>query len=110
MIEVSKAPMLKPPVTRTNVLRMNKNFRQALALYEYITAYDKDGYEIIVDKKTLSPFVGIVADEIVESVEMSSFLTYEHGLGIREHFKRNYEREEARRKEEARQKFAEQLN
>ena len=110
MIEVAKAPMLKPPVTRTNVLRMNKNFRQALSLYEYITAYDKDGYEIIVDKKSLSPFVGIVAEEIVESVEMSSFLTYEHGLGIREHFKRNYEREEARRKEEERQKFAEQLN
>lgn len=110
MNEVSKAPMIKPPVTRTNVLRMNKNFRQALALYEYITAYDKDGYEIIVDKKTLSPFTGIVADEIVESVEMSSFLTYEHGLGIREHFKRNYDKEEARKKEEERTKFAEQLN
>lgn len=110
MIEVAKAPMLKPPVTRTNVLRMNKNFRQALALYEYITAYDKDGYEIIEEKKTLSPFSGIVADEIVESVEMSSFLTYEHGLGIKEYFKRNYEREEARKKEEERQKFAEQLS
>ena len=110
MNEVSKAPMLKPPVTRTNVLRMNKNFRQALSLYEYITAYDKDGYEIIVNKKTLSPFVGTVADEIAETVELSSFLTYEHGLGIGSYFKRNYQLEEERRKKEEQQKLVEQLN
>lgn len=109
MNEVSKSPMLKPPVTRTNVLRMNKNFRQALALYEYITAYDKDGYEIITNKKTLSPFVGAVADEIAETVELSSFLTYEHGLGINGYFKRNWQREEDRRREEEQKKHAEQL-
>lgn len=109
MIEVAKAPMLKPPITRTNVLRMNRNFREALSLYEYVSAYDKDGYEIITEVKTLSPFVGIVADEIAETVEMSSFLTYEHGLGIKEYFRRRYEREEEKRKEEERKKLAEQI-
>ena len=110
MNEVSKAPMLKPPVTRTNVLRMNKNFRQALALYEYVTAYDKDGYEIITNKKSLSPFVGVVADEIAETVELSSFLTYEHGLGISNYFKQNWQREEHKRKQEEQDKLVEQLN
>lgn len=109
MLEVSKSPMIKPPVTRTNVLRMNKNFRQALALYEYITAYDKDGYEIITNKKVLSPFVGGVADEIAETVELSSFLTYEHGLGISNYFKSSWQKEEERRKKEEQEKHDEEL-
>ncbi len=109
MNEVSKSPMLKPPITRTNVLRMNRNFREALSLYEYVSAYDKDGYEIITDVKTLSPFVGQLADEIAETVELSSFLTYEHGLNLKEYFKRRYDKEEQRRKDEEQRKFAEQL-
>ena len=109
MNEVSKSPMVKPPITRTNVLRMNKNFRQALALYEYITAYDKDGYEIITNKKSLSPFIGSVADEIAETIELSSFLTYEHGLGITSYFNLNWQREEDRRKKIEQEKVVEQL-
>lgn len=110
MVEVSKAPMLKPPITRTNVLKMNRNFREALSLYEYVSAYDKDGYEIKTEIKKLSPFVGMLADEIAETVELSSFLTYEYGLNVKDLFRRFYEREEERKKEEERQKFAEQLN
>lgn len=109
MNRVAKAPMLKPPVTRTNVLRMNRNFREALSLYEYISAYDKDGYEIITEVKTVSPFTSTLAEEIAETVELSSFLTYQYGLGIREYFKREFEREEIKRKDEQQQKLAEQL-
>ena len=109
MNEVGKAPMLKPPIIRTNVLKMNRNFSQALRLYEFVTSYDKDGYEIQTVDKTVSPFVGVVADEIAEVVDLSLFLAYEHGLNIREHFKRNYEREEERRKKEEQRRFAEQL-
>lgn len=109
MVEVAKAPMLKPPVTRTNVLKMNRNFSEALKLYEFVTAYDKDGYEIKTEKRTVSPFVGVVADEIAETVELSLFLAYEHGLGIREHFKNNYEREEERRRREEQKRLAEQI-
>ncbi len=109
MVEVAKAPMLKPPITRTNVLKMNRNFKEAVALYEYVSAYDKDGYEITTEVKKLSPFVGALSDEIAEAVELSSFLTYEYGLNIKELFKRHYEKEEAIKKEEERQKYAEQL-
>src|SRR5690606_27062768 len=35
MKEVSKAPMIKPPIVKTNVLLMNQNFRAAVALYEF---------------------------------------------------------------------------
>lgn len=109
MIEVAKVAMLKPPITRTNVLKMNRNFREALSLYEYVSAYDKDGYTIETQTKTISPFVGVVADELAEVVELSSFLTYEHGLGIKKLFKRQYDKEEELKKEEEQRKFAEQL-
>lgn len=109
MVEVGKAPMLKPPIVRTNVLKMNRNFNEALRLYEFIAAYDRDGYEIKTDVRTVSPFVGSVADEIAETVELSLFLTYEHGLGIKDHFKANYEREEEKRRKEEQQKLAEQI-
>ena len=109
MVEVGKSPMLKPPIVRTNVLKMNRNFNEALRLYEFIAAYDRDGYEIKTDVKTVSPFVGTVADEIAETVELSLFLAYEHGLGIKDHFKANYEREEEKRRKEEQQKLAEQI-
>jgi len=109
MNEVSKSPMLKPPITRTNVLRMNKNFREVMALYEYISAYDRDGFSVVTEVKTLSPFSAILADEIVETVELSSFLTYEYGLGIKDYFKERYELEEQAKKDEERRKHAEKI-
>lgn len=109
MIEVAKSPMVKPPIMRTNVLKMNRNFREALSLYEFVTSYDKDGYMINTETRTLSPFVGVVADELSEMVELSLFLTYEHGLGIRDYFKENYDKEEERRRAAERKKFAEQI-
>lgn len=109
MIEVAKSPMVKPPIMRTNVLKMNRNFREALSLYEFVTSYDKDGYMINTETRTLSPFVGVVADELSEMVELALFLTYEHGLGIRDYFKENYDKEEERRRTAERKKFAEQI-
>ena len=32
MTEVSKSPMIKPPIVKTNVLKMNNNFKNALHL------------------------------------------------------------------------------
>lgn len=109
MCEVAKVPMLKPPITRTNVLRMNRNFREALSLYEYIASYEGNGYEISSAVKTFSPFSSFVADEVAETVELTSFLTYEHGLEIKDYFKHRYEREEQKKKEEERRKLEEKL-
>ncbi|MBQ9714711.1 MAG: DUF2357 domain-containing protein [Clostridia bacterium] len=109
MVEVAKSPMVKPPIMRTNVLKMNRNFREALSLYEYITAYDKDGYVITTETRTISPFNSMVGDEIAEAVDLAFFLTYEHGLGIKDYLKEEYEKEENRRREEERAKLAEQI-
>ena len=32
-----KAPRLKPPITKTNVLKRDNNFKGAMALYEYVS-------------------------------------------------------------------------
>lgn len=109
MQEVSKSPMLKPPITKTNVLRMNHNFRGALALYEYISAYDTPGYTVEERVQTQSPFRMDVADEMAELVLLSSFLAYEHGLSLKGELQLEYEREEERRRDEEKRRLLEQL-
>ena len=109
MQEVSKVPMLKPPITKTNVLRMNHNFRGALALYEYISAYDKDGYTVHEEVQRISPFKLDMSDEFSEIVLLSSFLTYEYGLGIKDELRAEYDKEEERRKAEEIKRHLEQI-
>lgn len=100
MEEVAKVPMIKPPITRTNVLKMNHNFKNALALYSFITDYQGDGYTITEETKVLTPFGDDAGDEFSEVIFLSAFLTYEHGLDIKKLYKSAYEKEELRRKEE----------
>ena len=109
MQEVSKVAMLKPPITKTNVLRMNHNFRGALALYEFVSAYDKPGYSVSEKVTTQNPFRLEVADEMAEIVMLASFLTYEHGLNLKEDLQEEYDKEEERRKEEEKRRLLEQL-
>lgn len=109
MQEVAKAPMLKPPITKTNVLRMNHDFRGALALYEFISAYDKPGYTAEESVSVQSPLRLDVADEMAEIVMMTSFLTYEHGLNLKGELQIEYDKEEERRKEEEKKKLLDQL-
>lgn len=109
MEDCAKTPMLKPPITKTNVLKMNNNFKGAMNLYAYVTAYTKPGYTIETKVIELNPFREQLADEMAETVLLSSFLTYEYGLDIRELLQKSYEEEEARRKEEEYRRFLEKL-
>ena len=109
MQEVSKASMLKPPITKTNVLKMNKNFKGAVSLYEFISSYDKLGYEIEEQVKQISPFIDEVGEEMGEIIALSSFLTYEHGNGISKLLKENYDKEELEKKAQDAIKYQEQL-
>lgn len=109
MEQVAKAPMLRPPVTRTNVLKMNKNFKGALALYEYITAYNKIGYEIIEYKEVINPFTKDCSDEFADIILLTSFLTYEHGNNIKKELHKNYLAYLEQVKKEEKVKFEDQL-
>lgn len=100
MESVAKSPMIKPPITKTNVLKMNNNFKGAVALYDYIVSYDKPGYTIETETTTISPFRSDLADEMAEAGGLVSFLTYEYGLGIKQYLKDSYSKEEERRRRE----------
>ncbi len=105
----AKAPMLKPPITKTNVLKMDNNFKGAVALYEYIVAYDKKGYTAEQRDDVLRPLSDTVSDELSEASALLTFLTYEHGLGISSDLKRSYEEEKQRKQQERIKKQDERL-
>lgn len=98
MIEVAKSPMVKPPIVKTNVLKMNQNFKHALSLYDFVTAYSKDGYEIVTTQKVLNPFSDDVSKEFAELLSLTSFLSYKAGEGLEAELHAAYLAELERRK------------
>lgn len=105
----SKVAMLKPPITKTNVLKMNNNFKGAVRLYDFIIAYDKPGFTVEKEINELSPLREDVSEELAEAAALVSFLTYEHGLGIKADLKERYNAEEKRRRNEELLRKTEQL-
>lgn len=98
MESAGKAAMLKPPITKTNVLKMDNNFKRAVELYEYIVAYDQDGFTAEKRVTDITKFRGELSKEISEACALLSFLTYEHGLGIRPLLELEYDKAEQERK------------
>lgn len=110
MVQVSKSPMIKPPIVKTNVLKMNNNFKRSLALYDYVATYKGLGFEAKEIVYDLSPFSEKIADEMAETLNLAVFLTYKHGNNIEEILENEYQLEEVRRKEEEARKLVEQIN
>jgi len=109
MIDVSKTPLIKPPITKTNVLKMNNNFKKALALYEYISNYNTPGYSFEEVKNNFTPFNEQVKDELAEPFMLESFLTYKIGNNIEETLNTEYENEERKIKEEEARQLDERI-
>ena len=89
MVEVSTAPMIKPPISRTNVLLQNPCFVKAVELYDYLVAYIGDGYtqkDIFRNKGSLSDEA---RSDYAELLALTSYLSYRHG-GFAEELDRNY--------------------
>ena len=109
MIEVSKAPLVKPPIVKTNVLKMNNNFKNALALYNYVVEYDGDGFTSEEVLKDFTPLSDLMADELVELVVLTQFLTYKFGNEITDVLENAFNEEEERRKKLENERFLEQI-
>ena len=99
MDQVSKVPMIKPPITKTNVLKMNHNFKMAVALYEYLSSYLGDGYSMQEVRRSFTPFSADAADEISETVLLTSFLAYKNANNLEGSLREAYE--EQRKAEDA---------
>ena len=109
MNEVSKAAMLRPPIIKTNVLKMNNNFKRSLALYDYIVTYKGEGYSAEAVEKEYTPFSNMLADELAELPALTAFLTYKNGNEINDYLQNEYLAEEDRRKQIEAQKLIEQI-
>ena len=109
MEDVSKASMLKPPITKTNVLKMDKHFRGAVELYDYIMAYDKLGYTTEEVTQTISPFDEELSLDIAGICSALSFVTYTNALNIKTELVHRYEVQEEHQKAEKIKHYADQL-
>ncbi|WP_026400318.1 hypothetical protein [Acholeplasma equifetale] len=94
MKEVSKSPMIKPPIVKTNVLRMNQNFRGAVALYEFVIAYKKLGFTFEEKKKTYNPLPTDLSDELADVIELTSSVTYIYGQDLKKQLNKRLEEEQ----------------
>jgi hypothetical protein len=109
MIEVSKTPMVRPPIVKTNVLKMNNNFKNALALYNYVVEYDGDGFTSEEVIKDFVPLSDLMADELVELEILTQFLTYKFGNEITDVLENAFQEEEERRRRLENERFLEQI-
>lgn len=109
MEQVSKAPMLKPPIIKTNTLKMNTNFKTSLALYDYIASYNKPGYTFTEEAVEMAPFTDETADDFASSISLQAFLTYKNANGISKDLKKQLEENEKKIKENERIQREEQL-
>ena len=64
---------IRPPVIRTNAILKNKNFKDCLALWEYIEQYDKTGYSVWGEEYAERP-----ADQSVGDLYTTVALQYAH--------------------------------
>ncbi len=108
-IAVINAAKLHPPITETNVLRMDKDFKGAMQLYHFVTAYTADGFTAEEKRKTLSPFGEGAEEQMSQGVALLSFLTYKHGMGAESYLKARFAEEEERRKKLAEEELQQKL-
>lgn len=109
MKEVAKAPLISPPITRTNVLRMDNNFKYAVELYDYLVAYVGDGYTIEHKTVEQKPFSDELESEMDELVALTSFLAYRYGSEVGDLLEQRYLAEELARQQAAEQMRREKL-
>lgn len=94
MKDVSHAPLLKPPITRTNVLRMDPNFREAVTLFDYLTGYHEDGFTVQEFHERMEPFSAEATDDFAEVLAALSYLSYRYGGRLQDTMEHQYREEE----------------
>lgn len=101
MKEIAKEPQVKPPLTQTNLLKENPNFKKAVELWSFIDTYKKQGFELVGEE-----YNGKMTDENKEDVYLA--MEFQHFMmsittnpALRKMLQEKYEEENALAKEEA---------
>ena len=101
MKEIAKEPQVKPPLTQTNLLKENPNFKKAVELWSFLDTYKKQGFELVGEE-----YNGKMTDENKEDVYLA--MEFQHFMmsittnpALRKMLQEMYEEENALAKEEA---------
>ena len=101
MKEIAKEPQVKPPLTQTNLLKENPNFKKAVELWSFLDTYKKQGFELVGEE-----YNGKMTDENKEDVYLA--MEFQHFMmsittnpALRKMLQEKYEEEIALAKEEA---------
>lgn len=101
MKEVAKEPQVKPPLTQTNLLKENPNFKKVVELWNFLDTYKKQGFEIVGEE-----YNGKMTDENKEDVYLA--MEFQHFMmsittnpALRKMLQEKYEEENALAKEES---------
>lgn len=101
MKEIAKEPQVKPPLTQTNLLKENPNFKKAVELWIFLDTYKKQGFELVGEE-----YNGKMTDENKEDVYLA--MEFQHFMmsittnpALRKMLQEKYEEENALAKEES---------
>lgn len=101
MKEIAKEPQVKPPLTQTNLLKENPNFKKAVELWNFLDTYKKQGFELVGEE-----YNGKMTDENKEDVYLA--MEFQHFMmsittnpALRKMLQEKYEEENVLAKEEA---------
>lgn len=101
MKEIAKEPQVKPPLTQTNLLKENPNFKKAVELWSFLDTYKKQGFELVGEE-----YNGKMSDENKEDVYLA--MEFQHFMmsittnpALRKMLQEKYEEENALAKKEA---------
>ena len=103
MREVSKVDMVSRPIQKTNILKMNRNFREALALFDYIASYQGQGFTIEHIERSYYPLTKEMSESYSENLILLSFLNYIYTNELTDKLEKRYRdalAEEQRMKED----------
>lgn len=101
MKEIAKEPEVRPPITQTNLLKKNPNFKKSMELWNFLDSYKRKGFEIVGEE-----YEGKMSPEAQEDVYFA--MGFQHFMmsivtnhGLRQMLQQKYEEENARLAEEA---------
>lgn len=101
MKEIAKEPQVRPPITQTNLLKKNPNFKKAMELWNFLESYKKDGFELVHEEYDGSVSSSVKQDVYISMNFQHFMLTMATNPALRKMLNTKYEEENARLAEEA---------
>lgn len=101
MREIAKEPEVRPPITQTNLLKKNPNFKKAMELWNFLDSYKRKGFEIVGEE-----YEGKMSEEVQQDVYFAMgfqhfMMTIATNPGLRTILQEKYEEENRRIEEES---------